>query len=132
MGYMRHHAIIVTSWKRELLEQAHARAVELGMSVSEVTGEVTNSYRSFLVAPDGSKEGWDTSDQGDAARAALVEWLDDQRYEDRSTSLNWVEVQFGDDNRETRIVRDSDQYNRDHPWTDEDDLAWAAAEKGVD
>jgi hypothetical protein len=73
MGYMRHHAIIVTSWKRELLEQAHARAVELGMSVSEVTGEVTNSYRSFLVAPDGSKEGWDTSDDlQELQRAGLL------------------------------------------------------------
>jgi hypothetical protein len=124
---MRHHAIVVTSWKDDLLEQAHAKAVELGMSVSAITDPVTNDYRSFLVAPDGSKEGWDTSDKGDVARAAFIEWLDAQRYEDRSTALNWVVVQFGDDERETRIIRDSDQYNRDYPWTDADDAAWAAA-----
>ncbi len=138
MGYMRHHAIVVTSWKQELLEQAHAKATELGQrnpevppkrlwQVSEITPESTNCYRSFLVAPDGSKEGWDTSDAADAARAEFVQWLDEQRYEDRSTALDWVVVQFGDENRETRIIRDSDQYARDNPWTDEDDAAWAAA-----
>lgn len=108
MGYMRHHAIVVTSWKTELLEQAHAKAVELGMSVSDVTSEGVNGYRSFLIAPDGSKEGWDKSERGDEQRAALIEWLDDQRYEDRSTALDWVVVQFGDGDQETLVIRDSD------------------------
>lgn len=126
---MRHHAIVITTWNEELLEQAHARAAELGMSVSSITGEVVNGYRSFLVAPDGSKEGWEESDNGDARRAEYVKWLDAQRYEDRSTSLSWVVVQFGDDNQETLIVRDSDQFTRDHPWTDEDDAAWSAAHR---
>ena len=113
MGYMCHNAIIVTSWNKDLLEQAHAKAIDLGMSVSEITAEVTNRYRSFLVAPDGSKEGWDTSDLGDSRRDELVAWMDDQRYEDDSTSLGWVEVQFADENLETRIVRDSDARARD-------------------
>lgn len=126
MGHMRHHAIVVTTWNHELIDQAHAKAVELGMSVSNVTSEVTNGFRSFLVAPDGSKEGWDQSDQGDQQRDAFIEWLDEQRYEDRSTALDWVVVQFGDDNRKPAIIRDSDQLNQDNPWTDEDDAAWAA------
>ena len=129
MGYMCHHAIVVTSWKGELLDQAHGKAVELGMSVSAVTNEVTNGYRSFLVAPDGSKEGWGTSDEGDAARAAFIEWLDEQRYEDRSTALQWVVVQYGDDELDTHVVRDSDQFTRDRPWTTSDDAAWIAANR---
>lgn len=112
MGYMCHHAIVVTSWQHDLLEQARAKAVELGMSVSEITPEVTNGYRSFFVAPDGSKEGWDTSDNGDAARDALVAWLDAQRYDDDSTPLAWVEIQFGDEELVTAIVRDSDDAMR--------------------
>jgi hypothetical protein len=92
MGYIRHHAIVVTSWKKELLEEAHAKAVELGMSVSDVTAEVTNGYRSFFVAPDGSKEGWGTSDRGDENRTALIEW-----FKDKAGYLDWVEVSYGGD-----------------------------------
>jgi len=113
MGYMRHHAIVVTSWKTALLNEAWLRAKELGMSVTNITDEVTNGYRSFLIAPDGSKEGWDTSDKGDTNRNRIIEWLDAQRYEDGSTSIGWVEVQFADDDADTRIVRDSDHHYRE-------------------
>jgi hypothetical protein len=103
MGYMRHHAIVVTSWKHELLQEAHATAVELGVrdpevigqrlwEVSEITPESTNGYRSFFVAPDGSKEGWDTSDRGDVQRTALIQW-----FQDKAGYLDWVEVSYGGD-----------------------------------
>jgi hypothetical protein len=138
---MCHHAIVVTSWKIELLIEAHAEAVALGTrdpgspfgrrlwEVSELTPESTNGYRSFFVAPDGSKEGWDTSDAGDGARQQFIDWLDAQRYEDGSTSLSWVVVAFGeDDHKPPAIIRDGGQYQRDHPWTEADDEAWAARE----
>ncbi|AIK69270.1 hypothetical protein PBI_MINERVA_61 [Mycobacterium phage Minerva] len=112
MGYMRHHAIVVTSWDQKLLAEAHAKAVELGACVSPLVDGRINMYQSFLVAPDGSKEGWDTSDEGDAQREALVEWLDAQCYDDDSTCLSWVEVQFGDEELHTCIVADSDERRR--------------------
>jgi hypothetical protein len=114
MGYMRHHAIVVSSWKHDLLEEAHALAIELGMSVTNITAEVSNGYRSFLMAPDGSKEGWDESDRGDERRTKLIEWMDAQRYEDSSTALDWVVVQFADDDMESRIIIDSDQQSREY------------------
>lgn len=107
MGYVRHHAIVVTSWDFVLLERARVCAVELGMTVTEIKRSTVNSYCSFLIAPDGSKEGWDASDEGDQQRAAFVLWLDDQRYEDGSTSLDWVEVQYGDENNANRIIQSS-------------------------
>jgi hypothetical protein len=108
MGYMRAHAIIVDSWKSELLEIAHAKAITLfhGTAegrmdrvslVTEITPATINGYRTFLVAPDGSKEGWSESDAGDRARAAFKTWLRAQAYEDGSTALRWVEVMFADD-----------------------------------
>lgn len=112
MGYMRHHAIVVTSSAPELIKAAYTRAVELGMSVTGMTPEVINGYSSFLVAPDGSKEGWAESDAGDLRRDQFTAWLDGQRYADDSTSLGWVEVQFDDDEHETAIVRDSDEHSR--------------------
>ena len=104
MGYMRHHAIIVSSWDAKPLADAHQRAVPLFRpgQVSAISPEMVNGIQSFAVFSDGSKEGWAESAAGDSARDALVEILDDG-----STSVRWVEVQYADDDRETKIVRDS-------------------------
>jgi hypothetical protein len=119
MGYTRHNAIIVSaSYGQRVTEGehwaviAHSKAVELFgdiAAVTEVTPTTMNNYRSFLVAPDGSKEGWDLSDSGDAARDAFVTWLREQAYDDGSSPLDWVEVQFADDDRETCIIRCDDE-----------------------
>lgn len=113
MGYMRHHAIVVSSWNEERIEYAHAKAVDIfGARVTNVVPSPMNGHRSFLVATDGSNEGWDESDIGDAQRDRFVKWLRRQEYEDGSTSLAWVEVQYADDEKETKIVRDSDDTRR--------------------
>lgn len=109
MGWMCHHTIVVTSWKEELLTEAHAKAVELGCTASPITPVGVNGYRSFaafFVAPDGSKEGWDRSDIGDVQRLGLLAWMDQQRYEDGSTALDWVEVQFGEDDYLAPVILD--------------------------
>lgn len=116
MGYMRHHAIVVTSWDKEALTKAHAQAqkmfdpvsaacVSKGSSVvSAVVDAGLNGYRSFLIAPDGSKEGWPESDAYDLARAEFVKWLNAQRHEDGSTLLQFAEVFFGDSGKERAAV----------------------------
>jgi hypothetical protein len=112
MGYMRHHAIIVTSYA-DKIDAAHAKAVAIfDDMVTPVVKSHTNGYGSFMVVPDGSKERWEASKIGDACRDEFVEWLNTQRYSDDSTSLKWAEVQYGDDEYETRIVRDSDAIAR--------------------
>lgn len=112
MGYMRHHAIAVTSWDEELILLAHEKALEIFDYVSPVSPKVINGYRSFFIPPDGSKEGWDKSTEGNKRRRIYIEWLNAQRYEDGSSSLQWVEFQFGDDNLETKIINDSDAVMR--------------------
>lgn len=124
MGYMRHHAIVVTSYDEDRIVRAHEEAHALfdaedyaGRQVAQVgplTDASVNCFQSFLVAPDGSKEGWDESDRGDAAREAFVAWLDAQRYSDNSSSIDWVEVQYGDENHETKVVNDSHAQIREH------------------
>jgi hypothetical protein len=111
MGYMRYHAIVVTSSSTE----AHEKAEEIfGELVSPIVYSVTNGYNSFFVAPDGSKEGWETSDNYDDKRKEFIEWLRSQAYEDGSNSMKYIEVQFGDDNNEDQIINsvDMDERNR--------------------
>ena len=109
MGYIRHHGMLITTYKEELTAQVRAKAVEIfGDLVSEARESTINGYWLFAVFPDGSKEGWEDSDKGDANRAAFKAWTETLRYEDGSTSVDWVEVQYGDDNGETCIVAGND------------------------
>jgi hypothetical protein len=114
MGYMRHHVIVVTSFSSEKLLEARQHAVGFcGPLVSPVVRSDTNGYVSFFVAPDGSKEGWEASDKGDNDRKNFILWLNSKRSEDGCSYLDWVEVQYGDDEGYTKIIDDSDAWYRD-------------------
>lgn len=103
MGYMRHNAIVVTSWKAEAIEAAACRARNLGLTVIVQNEEAINGYRTLLVCPDGSKEGWNESDQGDKQRSDFRDWMNTQRYEDGSSNLEWVEISYGSDDRTAKV-----------------------------
>lgn len=109
MGYMRHHTIVVCGWDEQAVQDAHAMALRLfaiagqpvtpqrASLVSPIIPAQVNGYAAFFVAPDGSKEGWEPSHDADNVRELLVRYL-------RATSLDWVEVQFGDDEGKTKVV----------------------------
>ncbi len=99
MGYIKHHSIVVTSSIEKVLKGAQHKAKTIfGNQVSEIIESPLNSYKSFLVAPDGSKEGWNDSVIGDEQREKFIKYLNAQAYEDGSSSLKYVEVSFGEDN----------------------------------
>ncbi len=67
MSYMVHHSIIVSSSIDELFNMAYLKALEIfGDQVSNVVESNANGYRSFFIAPDGSKEGWVESNKGNS------------------------------------------------------------------
>jgi hypothetical protein len=105
MGYIRHHAIVVTAWNEDDARDAHDEAHRIfGSTTGVVTSlcdPVMNGYISFAVLPDGSKEGWEESDDGDAARDRFIAWIE-SKY-----NYAWAEVQFGDDNGEQIVTRAS-------------------------
>ena len=103
MGYIRHHAIVVSGWDSAHAVVAQKKATSLFKWVSPVSPAHTNGYCSFFVPPDGSKEGWNTSTEGDENRKAFINWLrDNDRY------LDWVEVQYGDDEGFSTVLAHSD------------------------
>ena len=115
MGHMRHHAIVVTGMdftntgQGSPIHEAHGAAKMLFSdvaAVSEMTPEANNGYQSFFVAPDGSKESWPHSDDGDKTRDKFIDYLNSVR---NTSCLDWVEVQYGDDDGVTKIVRHSDE-----------------------
>jgi hypothetical protein len=102
MGYIRHEAIVVTGWNypnKNKINSALAKARELGLPCSDLVDSPMNGYVSFLIAPDGSKEGWKDSNDGDAARAAWKAWA-------ASMSLDWAHVSYGGDDSELASLAD--------------------------
>lgn len=114
MGSMEHHAILLTSWHDEHIKTARAKAVEIlescfkadpvakdgGQLVSPVVSGLVNSQYSFFIAPDGSKEGWETSNIGDQARRLLMEWLDNS-----GLYIEYALVRFGGDGECGEVMR---------------------------
>lgn len=74
MGTIIHHSIIVTGWDADIVQQAHAKATELGLPVTPLGPVVTNGYQSFLVCPSGSKVGWPQADKHDDLCAEFTSW----------------------------------------------------------
>jgi len=80
MGYVVHQAVLATVW-----EPAEDQIDDLRDLIRDECGErfaallvgpvasVINSDRTYLLAPDGSKEGWSDSDIGDQARVLFAE-----------------------------------------------------------
>lgn len=110
MGYIVHHAIIVTDrGYGDWIEQAHTAARRLfGPLVTDIVPSIVNGNRSFAVVPDGSKEGWVESDDHDGARTLFRRWLHALEDGDHSSPLSWVEVQYGDDDGDSHVIDDSD------------------------
>lgn len=119
MGYIKHSAVIVTAalLGRERLPTpvspgmvvaklrerlAEAGVSDLDLDVADlVVGprlSATNSYVSWALLPDGSKEGWSTSDAGDLARGLFPGVLA-ALYREAGWSFypEAVEVHFGQD-----------------------------------
>ncbi|MFF7824245.1 hypothetical protein ACFZCM_03380 [Streptomyces rochei] len=104
MGYIVHDAVIVTTTDcrpgglpdvdafRESLP-AHLRPLVVGPITSPLNG-----FISFVFLPDGSKEGWGASDEGDTYRAQFAA-LFNQQYSDGSTHDDTVAIRYGGDLR---------------------------------
>ena len=118
MGYIKHHTIVVTGQKDEHIEEAREKAVEIfeetfkdemikppygSNIISPIIGSLSNRQKSFFIAPDGSKEGWQTSNNCNNARTAFLDWLDNAE-----NYCDYIEVVFGGDNEHQAIVRSKD------------------------
>lgn len=106
MGVIIHDTIIVTGQQEEV-DKVHAKAKKLfnGKSkdeffdpadlVSDVVAAKMNSFASFFIAPDGSKEGWPESDLYDGVREKFISYLD--AFIAKGNYVDYVVVRFGPD-----------------------------------
>jgi hypothetical protein len=114
MGYIKHHSIIVTSPFKTDIETAHNVAKSIFKESSYdpynnidnlITGifeGIVNSCYTFFIVPDGSKEGWNLSDQCDEARNKFLTWM-----HGNDTGCDYIEIEFGGDDPYNAIVKSS-------------------------
>lgn len=104
MGYIAHDAVLVSTAEyragglpdveafRQSLPEPWRRLV-----IGPIEA-VANFGVFYAFLPDGSKEGWDTSDEGDRYRSQFVA-LFATAYEDGSSTDDVISVRFGEDFR---------------------------------
>ncbi len=107
MRNIKHHAIIITAHDLKLLQQVKVTLGEMikqnieasnGIRLlGEITESLINNFYSLIVFPDGSKEGHETSDDGDILRKKITDYLEQHNKTHKENLLNFIEVYFGSD-----------------------------------
>lgn len=67
-----------------------------------------NGYKSFMVAPCGSKIGWEQSNDFLEAVDQFIGFLDKLKYEDGSTSVQYVRIDYGEMGLQVQDYRGND------------------------
>ena len=92
MSHVIHEIIAVTSYDQRYIHMAHSRARDLFPTkggVSAIYHSATNAYYTFVIMPDGSKEGWPEAEEAEKKRVIFIEWLKTQAFEDGSSPYAW-------------------------------------------
>jgi hypothetical protein len=100
-----HHVIIVTGAYEDWIDKAHRQASKIFKQVSPIIPSYEKELcRTFFVPPDGADLPT-KSHEGRKRRDEFIKWLESQRYDDGSSPLALVEVQYGDTLPEEPMVR---------------------------
>jgi len=96
MSIIRHNSIIVTGYDKNV-NKTRTKAKEMGLLVSNIVKSHTNGYLSYFIAPDGSKEGWSTSNEFNDLREEFIKYLDGKH-------VNFVELISYDEDGQPKIL----------------------------
>ena len=107
MGYVTHHAVITVVPAHRVDDVDDSRLLKGLQQLRDATGGcamdlllgpadgLVNGSITYVLTPDGSKEGWDTAALGDRARALFVEFF-------TAAGADVIEVTFGEDYQQER------------------------------
>ena len=98
MGVENNNAVIATTWNRDEVKRIKDFVDGLTemKSLFIFGSEECNGKTTVVMVPDGSKEGWEESDDGDKLRDAFVTELQKADYDDGINPWDFVEVGYGE------------------------------------
>lgn len=82
--------------------RAHHRAPQPKTGLVE---SMYNGFFSFMVAPDGSYQGYEITQVYERSRYDFIAWMRSQAFEDGSSALHWVEVRYSPDTEQAEVER---------------------------
>lgn len=72
--------------------------------VSPIMESIINGYCTFYILPDGSKEGYDASEDGDIIRERIIQLIDNQKVADGENPIRYAEIYYGADDGSCQIL----------------------------
>ena len=97
MGIMQHHTVVATTWSEEEFERVQSWCLQQPSEFFAFQSKpAMNHYQAIVLLPDGSKEGWTDSEEGDQRRQQFLAVLREADNDDGSNPWAWVEVTFGE------------------------------------
>jgi len=99
MGMIQHRTLVLTSCEEKLLRKVNRKAKtifkkhKLLSCVAEIAGEGMNGYKTFFIAPSGSKLGWGVDQDHEAATNLLIERISGLKDKEL---IEAVSVSFGE------------------------------------
>jgi hypothetical protein len=101
MGYIRHHAMIITDCDLERIKDIHRFAELCNLNPTPIMESPVNGYDTFFIPPDGSKEGWEPSNEGDEERKRFKQFI-----RKRHPYCDWTEISYGGDDGHSQVEDD--------------------------
>ena len=101
MGFIRHHAMIITDCDLEKIRDIHRFATLCSLNPTSIMDSPVNGYRTFFIPPDGSKEGWEPSNEGDEERKRFKQFI-----RKRHPYCDWTEISYGGDDGHSQVEDD--------------------------
>jgi hypothetical protein len=115
MRNIKHHCIILTAHNVTVITKIRTKILELiklnmeASNASKLVGEpvesLINNYFTLVVYPDGSKEGHETSEDGDILRKKIISYLDEHNRTQSDSSVSYMEFFYGADDGTAKILK---------------------------
>ncbi len=113
MKQYKHHAILITTRHRKLIDELRIKAKDFflkGMQaktghtlIGEITLSIIGDFYTMVIFPDGSKEGYETSEEADNIRGKIIAAIKELNQKVGNQELSFVEVSYGSDTEPAAI-----------------------------
>ncbi len=105
MKQYKHHAILITARDRKLMDELKIKTKDFflkGMQaktgyklIGEIIPSIIGEFYTMVIFPDGSIEGYETSEEADKIRAKIIDAIKEINQKKGSQEISYAEVSYG-------------------------------------
>src|SRR4051812_41598205 len=113
MKQYKHHAILITTRDKKLMDEVRTKAKDFfqkGMQaktgiqlIGEIMESIIGNFYTMVIFPDGSKEGYETSDEANNIRSKIIAAIEELNQKKGSQEISYAEVSYGSETEPAAI-----------------------------